>query len=82
MTASRAAIWTHDDWWASGYARGLEDGRRQAEADMAATWAETARRVQALAKDTAAPYDALAERRGEHDRAERQREILRERGVA
>ena len=71
-----------NDYWASGFSRGLEEGRRAAEAEMAAAWGAVARRVQGLGRPESVPYDVLAERRGEDDRAERQRRILHERGVA
>ena len=76
MTENEAA------WYASGLDAGIELGRRQAEAELDAVWNATARRVQALGKPESVPYDQIAERRGEHRRAERQRQILRERGVA
>lgn len=70
--------------WLAVYELGARDGWHlgyaAAEEDMAALW----RRAHGIAQEAArgVPYDVLADRRGEHDRAERQRAILRERGIA
>lgn len=60
------------DGWARGY--------QAAEDDLAAIQRRAHDVVQALAKNST--YDALADRRGDHARAERQRAILHERGIA
>jgi len=63
-----------------GYLEGIEAGRRQVEAELAAEWA--ALRAEVLPRiRQGVPYADLAERRGQHDRAARQRHLLRERGV-
>lgn len=66
--------------WELGLTEGWNRGYQAAEDDMAARWRHAHAVTQAVAQTT--PYDVLADRRGEHDRAERQREILRERGIA
>lgn len=62
-----------------GAEAGWHDGYRAAEEDLAAIQRRAHAVVQAAARSL--PYDALAERRGEHHRAERQRELLRQQGV-
>lgn len=67
-------------WFEAGLVEGIEIGRRQLEDEWRGTMqagAEVARRVA-----SAGPYAALCDRRGEPERAERQRHILAERGVA
>lgn len=70
--------------WLAVYELGVRDGWARgyeaAEADAAEVHRRAHAVVQAAARDL--PYDALAERRGESDRAERQRATLRERGIA
>lgn len=67
------------DYYASGYAAGLEAGRRQLEDE----WDGRMEASAAVARMIAAsvPYDELALRRGEPARAARQRQILAERGI-
>lgn len=59
-----------------GLIEGAERERERWERDTWQAAAETARVASATP-----PFDVLAERRGQHERAERQRSILRERGV-
>jgi hypothetical protein len=71
--------------WHAGYADGLATGRALALAEIdAARDAEIEALDRALSGwlATTPAYDELAERRGEHDRAETQRRILRERGLS
>lgn len=56
-----------------GFMHGIEEGRRQAEAEMAERWAGVAEYVQRLGSPSSVPYSVLAERRGETERAERAR---------
>lgn len=68
-----------------GYRLGEADGRAAALAEIeAARDAADDLLVRAIADWTArsVPYAVLADRRGEHDRAERQRQTLRDRGIA
>ena len=78
MTPDARASWlaVYELGCRDGYARGYE----AAEADLAAIQRRAHAVVQQAAR--AVPYDVLCERRGEHARAERQRAILRERGIA
>lgn len=70
--------------WLSVYELGLRDGWARgyeaAEADLAAVQARAHASVQQAARTPS--YDELCDRRGEHERAERQRAILHERGIA
>lgn len=59
---------------------GWERGYQAAEDDMATLWRRARDVVQSIAQTP--PYDLLAERRGEQHRAERQRQTLKERGIA
>lgn len=68
-----------------GYTIGQQDGYAAGyaarEAEEAARWASWAPAwVDSAARGV--PYATLADRRGEHDRAEQQRALLRERGIA
>ena len=71
--------------WRAGYVKGLEDGRAEALAEVEA---EESARIDAanrafVARHASRPaYDELADRRGQRDRAEAQRRILRERGIS
>jgi hypothetical protein len=67
------------DAYGIGYLEGLEAGRRQVEDE----WRGLDQVSVAIARQVAerVPFDQLADRRGQHDRAERQRSLLRERGV-
>lgn len=83
-TGPPRVIVTHEDdlhvpSYGLGYADGLEAGRRQLEAE----WTDLHAAAAAVARRAAArePFDVLAERRGDRARAERQRELLRARGV-
>jgi hypothetical protein len=68
-------------WYEAGLDHGIALGRRQVEDELAAEWA--ALRAQVMPRlRSLVPYADLADRRGQHDRAERQRRTLRERGVA
>lgn len=69
----------HLDWYASGYARGLEDGRRQLEDEWRGRHEVSAAVARMIAGAT--PYADLCEQRGEYGRAEQQRALLRDRGV-
>jgi len=62
-----------------GMLDGIELGRRQLEGEWAALDVANARTARAVAQ--AGPYDELADRRGQHDRAEQHRRIVRERGI-
>ncbi|PYF99252.1 hypothetical protein SAMN05216184_108134 [Georgenia satyanarayanai] len=70
--------------WMAVYELGMQAGWQMgydaAEADLSAIQ----RRAHATVQDVARglPYDVLCERRGERHRAERQRQTLKERGVA
>jgi len=68
----------------AGYDRGRSDGYdvalAEAEADLDQWRDGIVRRASALAA-AAVPFAELAERRGQPERAARQRELLRERGV-
>jgi hypothetical protein len=69
------------DAYEVGYMEGIEAGRRQVEAELAAEWA--ALRAEVMPRLlSGAPYADLAERRGQAERALTQRRLLRERGVA
>ena len=52
-----------DAAYALGYSHGIDRGREQAEAEMAAVWAETARKVGSLAGTRT--FDELLRLRGE-----------------
>lgn len=70
--------------WLAVYELGARDGWQRgyeaAEADLAAVQARAHASVQQAARTPS--YDELCDRRGEHERAERQRAILHERGIA
>ena len=66
-------------YYEAGLEHGYQLGYRQAEADYDEAGAAFARLVRRAAKDP--PYDELCERRGEPAMAERQRDLLRERGL-
>ncbi|MEE6288631.1 hypothetical protein V2J52_13295 [Georgenia sp. MJ173] len=67
-------------YYESGVVAGIEMGRRQAEEEMAQLWRNAHAVVQAVARRD--PYDVLADRRGDRQRADRQRQLLRERQIA
>lgn len=67
-------------YFEAGLVEGIAEGRRQVEDELAAEWA--ALRAEVLPRLRASePYATLAERRGQPERAERQRSALRARGV-
>lgn len=68
------------DWYEAGVVQGIAIGRQQAEDE----WRGRMEVSAAIARLVAArpTYADLCDRRGEPDRAARQREILRDRGVA
>lgn len=67
-------------YYEAGYVAGYARGREAENESIAALQRHAAATVRAVAK--AGPYADLAERRGEPERAERQRAILAERGIA
>ena len=62
------------------YRRGHADGYADAIDQLAALQREAVRSARAAASNP--PFAELADRRGDHERAQRQRKILLERGVA
>ena len=83
----QAAGWTFGsiDGWRHGYAAAWSEGRAAlaeelTEARSVSIEAHDRALVQALTSTP--PFDVLADRRGQHERAERQRETLAERGIA
>lgn len=69
-------------YFAAGRAEGYAAGYAAAEADIAALQRRAAAVAHELGSPRAVPYAELADRRGEHAAADRQRAILRERGIA
>ena len=67
------------EYWRSGYQYGYAAGVAAAVAEQAALDRRAAAAVSAATKGP--DYATLAERRGEPERAERQRRILAERGI-
>lgn len=78
MNARGRAIATsyYESGFVSGYVRGRAD-----EAEALARLQRTAAAVAGVVAK-AGPYAGLADKRGEHERADRQRSILRERGIS
>ncbi|MEE6289282.1 hypothetical protein V2J52_16635 [Georgenia sp. MJ173] len=74
-TAKRVAL----AYYEAGLDHGYDLGFRAAEAEQERIWAAFAQVVRAAAATV--PYDVLCERRGEPDRAQRQRDLIRRRGV-
>lgn len=68
-------------YFESGRVEGIAAGRRERDAEIEAEWAALTAEVLPRLRSLV-PYAELAERRGEHDRAELQRRTLRDRGVA
>lgn len=70
--------------WLAVYELGVRDGWSRGYAAAEAEFAELHRRAHAVVHEAAGrePYDVLADRRGDHRRAHRQRELLAERGIA
>jgi hypothetical protein len=66
-------------WYQAGLEDGVRLGRRQVEDEWRGAMTVSA----AIARQVAArePFAVLADRRGQPERAERQRALLRERGV-
>lgn len=79
MTPHGQAVWC--EAYATGYEHGIAEGRRQAEAEDAAAWARMRETIHAAGKGDAADFAKVCERRGEHDRAERIRQLWTERGI-
>ncbi|MGY4642806.1 hypothetical protein [Cellulomonas sp. URHB0016] len=68
------------DWYEAGIVHGIAIGRQQVEDEWRGRMEVSAAVARMVAG--AVPYAELCDRRGEHDRADRQRTILRDRGVA
>lgn len=66
-------------YYLSGYVAGVAEGRRREDAELGAL--QRAAVATARAAADRGPYADLAEKRGEPDRAARQRALLAERGV-
>lgn len=67
------------EYYEAGVVAGIAEGRRQVEAEVAAQWRHAYESSQMIARTPS--YVELAERRGEPERADRQRQILQERGI-
>lgn len=78
MTPRDQNLWLHG--YEHGFTAGTAHGRELEEADLASL--QRAAVASARGAADRGPYADLADRRGEHDRADRQRELLRARGVA
>ncbi len=70
----------HIDGWGTGYRQGLAYGEWATRTEQEA-WFDKANKGLASFLAKVPPYIDLAELRGEHERAEKQRQILRERGI-
>ena len=68
------------DLWAEGYAAGIAEGRRQVEDAEATAWAQMRETIHAAARTP--DIAVLQERRGQHDRAARTRQLWAERGLS
>ena len=66
-------------YYEAGLDHGFQLGYRASEAHYEAAWSAFAAKVRHAA--AAKPYDELCEERGERDRAESQRRLLKERGI-
>lgn len=66
-------------YYEAGVRAGITEGRRQVEDEVAAQWRHAYESSQMIARTPS--YVELAERRGEVERADRQRQILLERGI-
>lgn len=66
--------------YGTGYVHGVAEGRRREDAELAAI--QRAAVASARVTANSVPFDVLAERRGEHERAAAHRALLRERGIA
>lgn len=71
----------HIDGYTLGYRQGLDAALAHQEALDDARYNDQCRKV-ADYTASGTPYATLADRRGQHDRAETQRHILRERDIA
>lgn len=82
MTASddQVARWFYADGYRSGWQDGYTKGRADEEAELARLQRSAVAVTRAVAQ--AGSFADLAERRGEPERAGRQRELLAERGIA
>ena len=67
------------DWYASGYRAGIDRGLHLAADDLHARAEVSAAIAQMLARFPS--FDELSDRRGDHDRATAQRQILAGRGI-
>jgi hypothetical protein len=67
-------------WYESGVVAGIAMGRKGLEDEWRGRQEVSAAIARQIA--TSGPYADLADKRGQHDRAERQRAILRARGVS
>ena len=77
LTRDQANLW--DAAYTAGYTDGIAAGRAQVETEDADRWATMRATIHHLAQQP--DYATLAERRGDRDRAARQRQILHERGI-
>ena len=68
------------EWYEAGYVAGLAEGRRREDAELAAI--QRAAVASARVTANSVPYDVLAERRGEPEKAAAHRALLERRGVA
>lgn len=66
-------------WYEAGVLHGIEMGRRQVEDEWRGRQAVSAAIARQIA--SAGPYAGLCEQRGEPERAQAQRDLLRRRGV-
>ena len=74
-TARRIAL----AYYEAGLDHGYDLGYRAAQAEQERAWASLAHLVRGAA--AVVPYDELCERRGEPERAQRQRDLMRRRGL-
>jgi len=66
-------------YYEAGVVAGIEMGRRQVEAEEEARWAWMREHIRSIASTP--DYATLADRRGQHQRAQRQRDLLQQRGI-
>lgn len=71
-------LWLDGYVW--GFQHGVDRGLEISEDEWRGRMAVSAAIARQIAE--AGPYDALADRRGEHDRAQAQRDLLAERGIS
>ncbi len=78
LPPAQQAAWL--DGYQHGYLYGIQAGRQQLADEDAAAWA---RMREAIHAATSRPdYATLTEHRGQHGRAQQQRSLLAERGIA